>query len=174
MLCLMLSDNLAAITTYAPKETKSLGAALGSFCYPGLAILLHGALGMGKTLLTSGIGSALGYDRIKSPSFIIVSEHTGGSIPLAHADLYRLESQLETDDLDLESYIDAGYLLVVEWAEHWDSAPREDRWDVTIGLAESEANEDIREISISAAGKRASRALRLAISGMISNDGSGR
>lgn len=150
----MLLNNVTVVTTSSPEETRSLGTLLGGSGYAGLTVLLYGALGMGKTLLTSGIGSALGYDNIKSPTFIIISEHEG-DLSLVHADLYRLETYAETDLLDLESYIDRGCLLVVEWAEHWGSPPSKDRWDITIKPAENDEGENIREITIRPFGNKA-------------------
>lgn len=125
MNCRLLSDNEIEIKTESCEETERLGFLIGREAYPGLSVLLHGGLGMGKTMLTKGIGRALGVGKIKSPSFIIISEHEG-SLPLAHADLYRLDGAEQADELDLESYIEEGFLLVVEWAERWQSTLKSD------------------------------------------------
>ncbi len=118
--------------------------------------MLYGELGMGKTLLTQGIGSALGYKRIKSPTFIILAEHEG-DLPLVHADLYRLDSNADVDSLDLENYIEQGCLLTVEWAERWNTGPTDDRLDIRmepIGCDNSK-----RQITIEAIGKKAEEIL---------------
>lgn len=152
MNCHMLSDSLE-VTTESHTETELLGFILGEAAYPGLTILLYGDLGMGKTTLTQGIGRALGIKRIKSSSFIIVSEHKG-CLPLAHADLYRLERTALADELDLETYIDDGFLLVVEWAERWALPPSSDKLMVFFEPSRG------RRIIIKAAGDRAETILK--------------
>lgn len=152
----LLSADSLEVTTGSSEETKRLGFVIGEAAYPGLTILLHGGLGMGKTTLVQGIGLALGIERIKSPSFIIVSEHNG-RLPLAHADLYRLENCDETETLDFESYPDDGYLLVIEWAERWRSPVTTDRFDIYIE-ADGE-NQQRRTIRVMAADKRSEAVL---------------
>ena len=165
MSCAMFSDNSYMVRTSSSEATCELGKVLGNACYPGLTILLHGGLGMGKTQITQGIGSALGIKRIKSPTFIIVSEHSG-SLPLIHADLYRLDDFSGVDSLDLESYTESGAVLAVEWAERWQNPPKEDRWDITI--SSSEENEMYREIEIKACGTRAAKALSSVLENYLS------
>lgn len=147
MHCLTDLDDLAVITVDSSDDTKLLGGIIGLQCYPGLTLLLYGGLGAGKTLLTQGIGFALGYKNIKSPTFIILAEHEG-ILPLVHADLYRLDSYTEADSLDLENYIEDGYLLVVEWADNWKNPPLNDRLDITIESIASDVN--IRKITMRA------------------------
>lgn len=152
----MLSDELR-ITTKSDVETELLGFTLGAAAYPGLTILLRGDLGMGKTTLTQGIGRALGIKRIKSPSFIIVSEHDG-RLPLAHADLYRLEETEQVEELDFEAYIDDGFLLIVEWAERWTSPPSSDRLEILFDQGIENPME--RSICLKAEGCRAESMLK--------------
>lgn len=137
MNCRLLSDNEIEIITESAAETEQLGFLLGEAARPGVTVLLRGELGMGKTLLTQGMGKALGIGRIKSPSFVIVSEHHG-RLPLAHADLYRLDGAGAVDGLDLESYADDGFLVAVEWAERWQSAPKSEIIDITFARDDSE------------------------------------
>ncbi|MEY3893832.1 MAG: hypothetical protein RIR78_610, partial [Actinomycetota bacterium] len=49
----------------------SLGQRLGAQLRAGDLILLNGPLGAGKTVLVQGIGSALGFSDITSPTFVI-------------------------------------------------------------------------------------------------------
>ena len=137
------------------QETFELGKRLGSLAYGGLAVLLCGGLGMGKTRLTQGIGNALGIKKIKSPTFIIVNEHNTEP-PLIHADLYRLETEREVDSLDLESYLDDGCLLVVEWSERWKIIPVRD----VLKIAFEQTDENSRLITLEALGDRAEKLLR--------------
>lgn len=144
------SDSRAVLTTESAEETQELGAIAGCCAYPGLTVLLCGGLGMGKTQFTQGVGRALGFDRVKSPTFIIVSEHDG-KLPLVHVDLYRLEES-DVDSLDLDEYIYDGSLLVVEWAERWRTPP-DDRWDVSFEAPDG--TEGPRVITVEAVGERA-------------------
>ena len=157
MNCLSHSTRRLDIVTFSENETRSLGMYIGKHSYPGLAILLHGGLGMGKTLLTQGIGRALGCGKIKSPTFILIAEHEG-EIPLIHADLYRLDSHVEADALDFENYIDYGCVLVVEWAERWHTPPIKDTLDIMINQYREDENS--RVITIKALGKTAEDLLK--------------
>jgi tRNA threonylcarbamoyladenosine biosynthesis protein TsaE len=157
----MFSDNSIQykLITSSEEETRTLGYSIGKHAYPGLSILLYGDLGMGKTMLTQGIGDALGIKKIKSPTFIIIGEHNA-DLPLIHVDLYRLENYEEVDALDLESYIDQKCLLVVEWAEHWCNAPAENI--VKVKFALSGTGDSVREIVLMAKGANAVNALKSA------------
>lgn len=157
MHCLSYSTRRLEIVTFSEEETRALGMFIGKYSYPGLTILLHGGLGMGKTLLTQGIGKALGCGKIKSPTFILIAEHEG-EIPLIHADLYRLDSHVEADALDFENYIDYGCVLVVEWAERWHTPPIKDTLDIMINQYREEENS--RVITIKALGKTAEDLLK--------------
>ncbi|MDD4159504.1 MAG: tRNA (adenosine(37)-N6)-threonylcarbamoyltransferase complex ATPase subunit type 1 TsaE [Synergistaceae bacterium] len=162
MRCLLHSTRKLEIVTFTEEETRSLGRHIGKRSFPGLTILMHGGLGMGKTFLTQGIGSALGCGKIKSPTFILIAEHQG-EIPLIHADLYRLNSYTEADALDFENYIDNGCVLVVEWAERWHTHPLSDTIDITINQYGD--NEFSRVVKIKALGNTAENLL-----GALSSD----
>ena len=91
------------ITT--PEEMFALGKRIGGHVRGGDLILLNGPLGAGKTLLVQGIGAALGFSDVTSPTFVISRTHKG-PLPLIHVDVYRLlESDRAAaflDDLDLD------------------------------------------------------------------------
>ncbi len=105
------------LDTHGPEETRALGERLGRLARPGDVLLLSGNLGAGKTVVAQGIGRGLGTPTVvNSPTFVLVSEHRGGRLPLLHADLYRLGDQAEIDALALDE-IRAGGVLVLEWPE---------------------------------------------------------
>lgn len=81
--------------------------------------LLEGDLGSGKTVFVQGLAKALGVKKaVKSPSFILISEHSGKKKNLIHADLYRLDDPKEILGLDLAEYLDdPRNILAIEWAE---------------------------------------------------------
>jgi tRNA threonylcarbamoyladenosine biosynthesis protein TsaE len=100
-----------------PGDTADLGARLAALLRPGDVIALSGPLGAGKTLFTSGIAAGLGVEEpVTSPSFILSREYVSGFMPLIHADIYRLSTRNEFDDLDLLSEASQG-VLVIEWGD---------------------------------------------------------
>ncbi len=100
----------------SPAETLALGRRLAALLRPGDVVLLVGRLGTGKTLLASGIAEGLGVQEpVTSPSFVIVRSYDG-FLPLHHADVYRLTSTGEFDDLDLFSSAADGVVLI-EWGD---------------------------------------------------------
>ena len=79
-------------------------------------VLLAGRLGAGKTLFASGIGEGLGVEeQLTSPSFILARAHEG-FMPVVHADVYRLGTSAEFEDLDLPEQARDGVLLI-EWGD---------------------------------------------------------
>lgn len=103
-------------------DTESLGGRVAATLKPGDVVVLAGGLGAGKTLFTRGLATGLGVDEpVVSPSFVLVREYRSGFVPVIHADVYRLGSMNEFDDLDvLEMSKDA--VLVIEWGEAVESA----------------------------------------------------
>lgn len=97
-----------------PSETLAVGRRLAGLLRPGDVVLLVGKLGAGKTLMASGIAEGLGVeDVVTSPSFVLLRSYDG-FVPVHHADVYRLNSNGEFDDLDLLDQARDGVLLI-EW-----------------------------------------------------------
>lgn len=122
------------VRTDAPSETLALGHRLASILQPGDVLLLSGRLGTGKTLLTGGIAEGLGITvPVTSPSFVIARHYNDGFLELIHADVYRLGSVAEFEDLELEESASDG-VLVIEWGEAVAQAVTEDRLDIDISM----------------------------------------
>jgi tRNA threonylcarbamoyladenosine biosynthesis protein TsaE len=106
-------------------------------------ILLNGPLGAGKTLLTQGIGSALGITGITSPTFVISRVHLG-TLPLIHVDAYRLlidgQANLYLDDLDLDSAL-LDSVTVVEWGGAEAARLSDQRLEINI-----DRTEEVRQV----------------------------
>jgi tRNA threonylcarbamoyladenosine biosynthesis protein TsaE len=104
--------------TTSEEETRQVAAALASSLTAGAVILLHGDLGAGKTAFVRGLAEGLGVpeDAVSSPTFTLVHEYGGGTLPLFHADLYRLPSGSSLDDLGLDEVAEDG-VLAIEWPE---------------------------------------------------------
>jgi tRNA threonylcarbamoyladenosine biosynthesis protein TsaE len=104
------------------EDTQSAGEAFASVLRPGDIVLLSGPLGAGKTTFTQGVGRGLGvHDRVTSPTFTIVRQHEClndlGITTLHHADVYRVGSLGEVDDLALGELVEESAVALVEWGE---------------------------------------------------------
>jgi tRNA threonylcarbamoyladenosine biosynthesis protein TsaE len=134
-----------------PTEMFDLGAKLGAQLKAGDLILLNGPLGAGKTLLTQGIGSALGITGITSPTFVISRVHLG-DLPLIHVDAYRLlidgQANLYLDDLDLDSAL-SDSVTVVEWGGAEAARLSDERLEINI-----DRTKEIRQVSAIGFGAR--------------------
>ena len=105
------------IHTSSPDETLLLGRRFAALLTAGDVVALSGRLGAGKTLFVSGVASGLGIsDRITSPTFLIEKTYTDGFLPLIHADVYRLGSIGEFEDLELSDESADGALFI-EWGD---------------------------------------------------------
>lgn len=100
----------------SPDETLDIGRRLARVLALGDVVLLSGRLGAGKTLLVSGIAQGMGVqEQVTSPSFVLVHEYSG-LLDITHADMYRLGSIGEFNDLELTSSTADGVLLI-EWGD---------------------------------------------------------
>ncbi|MGB8510831.1 MAG: tRNA (adenosine(37)-N6)-threonylcarbamoyltransferase complex ATPase subunit type 1 TsaE [Pyrinomonadaceae bacterium] len=113
--------------TNGPDETFIVGQQLGASLAGGEVILLHGALGAGKTVFTKGLAVALGVDEdeVTSPSFTLVNPYQEGRLTLYHLDLYRLDEGASAGyAVDLEDLLaDERSVIVIEWAERLGGFP---------------------------------------------------
>lgn len=111
------------VVTHSEQETFALAAQLARTLRPGRFVLLHGDLGAGKTVFVRGLASGLGADSdaVTSPTFVLIQQYKG-PIPLVHADLYRLDSAAEVEDLGLDELSHWG-VVAVEWAEKMPRIP---------------------------------------------------
>ena len=100
-------------------STEEVGASLGRVLAAGDVILLSGGLGAGKTSLARGILRGANFrGDVASPTFPILIEYSPPDtrLPVAHADLYRIEGTSELEQLDLDATLHDG-ALIVEWPE---------------------------------------------------------
>jgi tRNA threonylcarbamoyladenosine biosynthesis protein TsaE len=126
----ILDSHSLEIISRSTEQTRRVGMRLGALLQPGNLVGLVGDLGSGKTTLVQGIAAGWGsLDPVSSPTFVIVNvyRHIDG-IRLFHLDAYRLNDSTEALDLDLESMLEQGP-MVVEWAERVQSVlPDEGLW----------------------------------------------
>ena len=135
----------------SPEHTRHLGMRLGKALQPGDVICLQGDLGAGKTTFVQGVAQGWGsVDSVSSPTFIIVNMYRDGNQKqLFHMDAYRLDSTPEAEELDLDTMLAQGPLLI-EWPERMAPLiPNERLW-----VQLEYINEEEREMRFKSSGKR--------------------
>lgn len=98
------------------EDTSRFARELSRLLDKGTVIALDGDLGAGKTTFSQAIAKGLGIvDVVNSPTFTIIKEYQGQSLPFYHMDVYRI-TELEADELGLDEYFYGEGVTVVEWA----------------------------------------------------------
>ena len=128
------------------ETTRRVGMRLGSQLNNGDVVCLIGDLGSGKTTLVQGLASGWGsLDEVTSPTFVLVNVYRRpDGQRLYHLDAYRLSGAQEAEDLDLETLLESGP-LVVEWADRILEALPPDYLKVSLQYI----NEDQRDLVFS-------------------------
>ena len=126
--------------TVRAEETRALGARLGRWARAGDIVACRGALGAGKTTFIQGFAEGLGVggdDYVRSPTFALVHTYHG-RLPLYHFDFYRLSSCDEVQDIGFGEYLDAGGVIIIEWANKFPEILPPTRLEVSIRIADSD------------------------------------
>jgi tRNA threonylcarbamoyladenosine biosynthesis protein TsaE len=135
----------------SPEQTRRLGMRLGALLQPGDLVCLQGELGTGKTTLVQGVAQGWGaMDDVSSPTFVLVNAYRRPDLSqFFHFDAYRVESLGEAEELDIDTYLSQGP-LVIEWPERVEPIlPDERLW----AWLEYESEEH-RAMRFTASGKR--------------------
>lgn len=84
-----------------------------------LVVLLKGELGSGKTTFVKALCQLLGVmDPVSSPTFSLVQEYYSPSRgTLYHMDLYRLEKEVDLEQIGFSEYLDSGNICLIEWPD---------------------------------------------------------
>ena len=131
--------------------TEALARELSLWAKPGLAILLSGDLGAGKSAFARAFIRAMAMDEkefdVPSPSFSLVQIYEAIRIPVAHVDLYRLQSPAEAAELGLEEFLEE-HLLLIEWPEKLQKNISPDCLKISFS-----GSGDARDIRLDATGK---------------------
>ena len=134
------------------EELQSLGERLGCLLEKNDVLILTGELGAGKTTFTKGLAKGLQiFQMIKSPTYTIVREYEG-RLPLYHLDVYRIEG--DADSIDLDEFLFGGGVTVIEWGHLLGEALPDAYLELEI-LKE----EDGRRLNFQAKGLRAEKLL---------------
>lgn len=147
----ILDDHSLDFVSKSPEQTRRIGIRLGGLLQPGDLICLQGDLGAGKTTLVQGMAQGWGaLDSVSSPTFVLVNVYRrADETQFFHMDAYRLDSASEGEQLDLDTMLDSGPLLI-EWADRIQTIlPAERLW-----VSLEHVNEEHRQMRFAAIGKR--------------------
>jgi tRNA threonylcarbamoyladenosine biosynthesis protein TsaE len=105
----------ASFTSDSPQATEAAARAVGALLRPGDVVLISGEVGTGKTTWVRAACEAMGVtDPVTSPSFTIGQVYRG-PLPVAHVDLFRLESLSGEDPALLADYLTPERVTFIEW-----------------------------------------------------------
>jgi tRNA threonylcarbamoyladenosine biosynthesis protein TsaE len=135
----------------SPEQTRRIGMRVGGALQTGDVICLQGELGAGKTTFVQGMARGWGSkDAVSSPTFILVNVYRrADDSQLFHMDAYRLDSTPEAEELDLDSMLGDG-ALIIEWPERMAGLIPAERLWITL----EHVDEEGREMKFKASGKR--------------------
>lgn len=135
----------------SPEQTRRIGMRLGSEIKAGDVICLQGNLGAGKTTFVQGLAQGWGsLDSVSSPTFILVNMYRrANGDQLFHLDTYRLESIPEAEELDLDTMLAEG-ALIIEWPERLGNLIPKDRLWINL----DHIGDEQRQMRFHASGKR--------------------
>lgn len=120
---------------HSPEDMEALAAELSLLARPDQFILLRGDLGAGKSVFARGFIRALApqdanFD-IPSPTFTLIQTYDETRIPVAHADLYRVNSAAEVEELGLDDLCQT-HIVTIEWPERLGPLPSSNVLDISI------------------------------------------
>ena len=124
----------------------------------GSCVTLQGELGTGKTTFIALVGKYLNVtEYITSPTFTLVNKYQG-KMEIYHLDLYRINSETDLYNMDIEYYFRKKNALVfVEWAEKLESFYPQEYLKIEIEFGP----DDSRVFQITARGTRYQELLEL-------------
>ena len=126
--------------TRSEDQTRRLGEWFGRNVSTPIVFCLIGDLGSGKTMFAQGLARGLrvpdGY-YVTSPSFTLINEYPG-RWSLVHIDLYRLEGDLDPDDLGLTDILKGDGVAVIEWADKLPAQAVSDRLEVRFAIGKGD------------------------------------
>lgn len=109
---------MATFISNSPAETETFGRDFAKQVGAGSVVALQGELGTGKTQFVKGLAAGLGSNAsVTSPTFTIVHEYSGGSLPVYHFDFFRLQDRQSLERLGLDDYFFGDGVSVIEWAD---------------------------------------------------------
>ena len=154
----ILDSHTVDFFSRSPEQTRRIGMRVGGALQTGDVLCLQGDLGAGKTTFVQGLAQGWGsVDSVSSPTFILVNVYRrADQSQLFHMDAYRLDSTPEAAELDLDSMLAEG-ALVIEWPERMAGLiPTERLW-----VKFEHVDDEEREMKFKASGTRYDELLNL-------------
>ncbi len=140
-----MSARTLSILLQGADQTARFARALGGVVQAGDTILLSGDVGSGKThFARSLIQSLLSVpEDVPSPTFTLVQTYDTVVGTLWHADLYRLTSSIEIEELGLGDAFDSAICLV-EWPDRLGRLRPDDALDLMLETT----GDDTRQLQV--------------------------
>lgn len=131
----------------SPDATARLADRLGALLRPGDCLLLDGPIGAGKTHFARALIQSLMDvpEDVPSPTFTLVQTYDTAAGELWHADLYRLSSPEEIEELGLTEAMDSAICLI-EWPDRLGPLTPADA--LSLSFATMEGAEDSRSLTL--------------------------
>lgn len=132
------------VISHSEQDTFETAVKIGKNAMEGTIITLRGDLGTGKTVMAKGIASGLGIiEDITSPTFSLFEMYEGNP-PFYHFDLYRIEDEIELENLHFDEYWYGRGVSVIEWPERAGKALD----SPVVAVAIERINDETRSITI--------------------------
>ena len=114
----MAASQTVSLTLDNPDDTANLAVELGARLTPGDTLLLEGSVGAGKTHFARALIQSLLPlpEDVPSPTFTLVQTYELAQSDIWHADLYRLTSTSEIEELGLLAAFETDMCLI-EWPD---------------------------------------------------------
>lgn len=116
--------------------TQALAEDVASVLMGGDVVALSGGLGAGKTTFARALLRAFVDDaelEVPSPTFTLVQIYTGGRLPVAHFDFYRLSAADELDEIGFDDAVADGAVLI-EWPERGNTRMPAERLELSFEI----------------------------------------
>jgi N-acetylmuramate 1-kinase len=104
----------------SPEVTESFARSLSLWIRPGMVIALKGDLGAGKSIFARAFIRAVADQpelEVPSPTFSLIQTYDDLRVPLAHADLYRINRKEDAAELGLQELL-RDHAVLIEWPEN--------------------------------------------------------
>ena len=129
------------LTLSDQSRTERFAALLGAMLSPGDTLLLRGEIGAGKTAFARALIRSLQDDPedVPSPTFTLVQVYDTRRGEVWHADLYRIASTAEIEELGLtDAFADA--ICLIEWPDRLGELAPRDALTLTLGAPDTEGD----------------------------------
>jgi len=136
-----------SLTFQTPDTTRDFATALARTLRSGDVVLLSGNVGSGKTHFARSLIQSLLItpEDVPSPTFTLVQTYETQRGPIWHADLYRLTSVSEIEELGLtDAFIDA--ICLVEWPDRLADLRPRDALDITLSAGDGEVSRQFEAV----------------------------